>query len=67
MAWAGVDGEINPAFYANKGKIAGQYHAWVQDLLTVMVAIICRKGPDANLDKTKAMFSTPGFIWGKWG
>ena len=45
----------------------GQEHGWVQDALAVTVAMLCRIGLEANLDKTKAIVCTPRSIWGKWG
>ena len=37
MGWAA--GERNLVFYADDGSIAGQYHEWLQDTLTVTVAM----------------------------
>ena len=37
MVWAA--GERNLVFYAYDGRIAGRDHEWVQDALTVTVAI----------------------------
>ena len=31
-----------------------------------MVAVFYRMGLDTNLENTKSMVCTPGFIWGKW-
>ena len=49
------------------GRITGRDHEWVQDTLTVAVAIFWQMGLDTKLDKTKAMVCTHIFIWGKWG
>ena len=57
----------NLVFYADDGSIAGRDHEWVKETLTVMVAIFCKMGPKANINKTKAMVCTPRFIWGKRG
>ena len=62
MSWAA--GEQNLILYADDGQIAGQGHIWVQDTLTVMVAMFWRMGLDTNMDKTKSMVCTTGFIWG---
>ena len=47
LRWA--VGERNLIFYANKGRIAGQDHMWVQDALSVTVAMFCRMGLETNL------------------
>ena len=46
------------------GRIAGRDHEWVQNALTVTVAMFRRMGLETNLEKTKLMVCTPGFIWG---
>ena len=58
---------MNMTVYANGGRIAGQYHEWVQDALSVTVAIYRKMGLETNLNIIKAMVFTPGLIWGKWG
>ena len=60
-------GAMNLVFYEDCGRIAGRNHEWVHDALTVTVAMFWHMGLDTNLDKTKAMVCTPGFIWVKWG
>ena len=65
MGWAA--GERNLVFYADDGRILGQDHEWVQDALSITVAMFCRMGLETNLENTKAMVCTPGFVWGKWG
>ena len=65
MGWAA--GERNLVFYVDDGRIVGQYHEWVQDALTMTVAMFLRMGLETNLEKTKAMVCTPGLIWVKWG
>ena len=62
-----VAGKQNIIFYANDGRIAGRDHVWFQDAMLVMVAIFRRIGLETNLENTKTMVCTPGFIWGKWG
>ena len=54
-------------FYADDNRIAGWEHKWVQDELTVTVAIFRRMGLGSNIKKIKEMVCTPGFTWGKWG
>ena len=61
-AWA-----RNLVFYADDGKIARRNHEWVQDALTVTVAMFWHMGIETKLGKNKAMVCTPGFIWGGWG
>ena len=65
MDWAA--GDRNFVFYVNDGKIAGRDHEWVKDTLTVTVAMFRRMGLKTNLEKTKSVFFTPGFIWGEGG
>ena len=60
-------GERKLFFYADGGRIVGREHGWVHDALAVTVAMLCRIGLEANLEKTKAMVCTPKFIWEKWG
>ena len=57
-AWA-----MNLVFYVDDGRIEGRDHEWVQDALTVMVAMFWRMGLGAKLYRTKVMMCTPGFIW----
>ena len=64
MRWA--YGEIKIVLYVDDGSIEGRDHEWVQDVLTVTVAIFRRVGLGSNLDKTKAVIFTPSFIWGEW-
>ena len=59
-------GERKLVFYANNGMIAGRDHEWVQNILKVTLAMFRRLGLGTNLDKTKSMVCTPGFIWDKW-
>ena len=65
MVWAA--GERNLIFYAENGRIVGRDHIWVQDAMSVTVEIFCRMGLETNLEKTKTMVCTPGFIWEEWG
>ena len=62
-----VGGEKNICFYADDGQIAGRDLIWVQEALTTTVRIFERVGLQKELDKTKAMICTPGFIWGQHG
>ena len=64
LGWAA--GERNMIFYAGNGRIAGKYHKWVQDAVTVTVAMFQRMGLDTKLYNYKTMVCTPGYIWGKW-
>ena len=57
-------GEINLVFYADDGSRIRKEHERVQDALSVMVAMNCRMGLEANIKKTKPMVCTPRFIWG---
>ena len=59
-----VAGKRNLVFYTEDGSIAD--YKWVQDALIMTVAMFLRMGLDANLDKTKSIVFTPGFIYGKW-
>ena len=60
-------GEHNICFYTDGGRISGQDPIWVQSVLTTMVRMFEIVGLQTNLDKTKAMICTPGFIWGQQG
>ena len=60
-------GEHNICLYAYDGRIAGRDLIWVQTVLTTMVIMFERVGLQTNLNKTKAMMSTPGLIRGKQG
>ena len=64
MGWADV--VRNLVFYADDGQIAGRDHIWVQDALTVTLAMFRRVVLENNLKKMKAIICTPGYIWGKW-
>ena len=65
LVWAA--GEQNLIFYADNGRILGREHMWVQDALSLAVAMFHRMELETNLEKTNNMVWTPGFIWGKWG
>ena len=60
MGWAA--GERNLIFYTDNGRIGGRYHTWVQDALAVSVVMFQQMGMETNLDKTKALVCTPGYI-----
>ena len=61
------EGEHNICFYADDGRIAGRYPIWVQTALTTILRMFERVGLQTNLNKTKAMVCTPGFIWVQQG
>ena len=61
------EGEHSICFYADGGRISGRDLIWVQTALTTMVRMFERVGFQTNLNKTKAMICTPGFIWGQQG
>ena len=63
LVWAA--GVRNLVFYVNNGRIAGQYHKWVEDELTVTVAVFHRMGLNTNLEKTKSIVFTACFVWWK--
>ena len=58
LGWAA--GERNMIFYAGNGRIAGKDHKWVQDALTVTVAMFRRMGLDTNLYTWSARQGTYG-------
>ena len=62
-----VAGKRNLVFYVDYDRIAWRDHEWVQDALTVIVAMFRRIGLGDNLEKTKAVVCTTVLIWGKWG
>ena len=64
MGWA--VGDLRLIFYADNDSIGGRDHIWVQDALTVSVAIFQRMVLETNLEKTKSLVFTHGYIWGKW-
>ena len=64
MVWAA--GERNLVFYADDRRVVGRDHIWAQDALMVAVVMFRRVGLETNLEKTKALVCTPGYIWGKW-
>ena len=59
--------EHNILFYVDDGRISGQELIWVQASLTKMVRIFERIGLQTNLNNTKAIICTTGFIWGQQG
>ena len=65
LGWAA--GEQILIFYSDDGRMAEQYHVWDQDAMLVTVAMFRRIGLETNLENTKTMVCTPGFIWGNWG
>ena len=62
-----VGGEHKICFYVDGGRIAGRDPIWVQAALTKMVRMFERFRLKTNLNKTKAVICTPGFIWGQQG
>ena len=65
LVWETV--ESNLIFYAEDSMILGWDNELVQDAILVTVEIFCRMGLEKNINKTKAVVCTPGFIWGEWG
>ena len=64
MGWA--TGERNLVLYLDARKILGRDHIWVQDALTATVEMFSRVGLYTELEETKALVCTPGYIWGMW-
>ena len=62
LGWAA--GERNVIFYADDVRIAGRYHEWVQDALLVTVEMFRSMGLKKNINNSKTMVCTTGFIWG---
>ena len=60
-------GEHNICFYADDGRISGQYPIWVQAALRKIVRIFVRFGLQINLNNTKAEICTPGVHLGTIG
>ena len=60
MVWEA--GARNLVFNVDNGRIAGRDHEWVQDNLTVRLAMFRWMGLETNLEKTKEMVCTLGFI-----
>ena len=60
MVWA--VGERNLVFYADDRRIAGRDPDWVQEALEMTVDMFSRVGLETNLEKTRAMVSTPGLF-----
>ena len=60
-------GASNIVFWVEDGRIAGRDHEWVQNALTVTVEMFRRMELETNMEKTKVMVCTPGFIWGEVG
>ena len=63
MGWA--VGEHNLIFYMYDGSTGGRYHIWVQDALTVSVAMFRQLGLDKKLEKTNTLVCTTGYIYRK--
>ena len=57
MGWEA--GENNLVFYADDGRIVGRDHEWVQDALTVTVAMFRRMGLETNLEKPRRWCAPP--------
>ena len=55
-------GEHKICFYEDDRQIAGRDQIWVEAALTAIVRILERVGLYKNLNNTKAMICTPGFI-----
>ena len=54
-------------FYADDRRIARRDPIWVQTALTTTEGMFDRVGLQKNLNKTKEMICTLGFIWGQQG
>ena len=65
MGWSA--GQRNLVFYAYGGRIAGRDHEWVQDALTMMVAMFQRMGLETNLEKPRQWCVPPGSSRGSVG
>ena len=65
FGWSGR--EHNICFYADDGQISGRDPTWVHAAMTTMVRMFERDSLKTNLDNTKDMICTPGFILGKPG
>ena len=63
MGWEA--GERNLTFYVDNRRIVGRDHTWVQEALVVSVAMLQHMGLETNLEKTKDLVCTSGYIWGK--
>ena len=64
MGW--VAGKRNLLFYADKRRIGGRDHIWVQDAVMVSIAMFRRMGLETNLEKSKSLVYNPSYNWGKW-
>ena len=53
MGWAA--GKRNLIFYVDDRRICGRDHIWVQDALTVLVAMFQPMELETNLDNNKAL------------
>ena len=60
LVW--VAGESNLTFYADDRWIVGRDPDWLQESLVMTVDMFGRVELETNLEKTKAIFCTPGFI-----
>ena len=65
MVWA--VSEHNIVFYVDDGRIVGSNPIWVNMTLTEVVRMFNRVVLLTNLDNTKEIMCTPGFIWGHQG
>ena len=59
-------GMRNLIFYVDDRSIGGRNHIWIQDALTVSLAMFRWMGLEKNLEKTKYLVCTHGYIWGEW-
>ena len=64
MEWAA--GKCNLIFNADDKRISARDHIWLQDALTLSVAMFRQMGLETNLEKTKSLVCTPGYIWREW-
>ena len=67
MGWEA--GARNIVFYADDRRISGWDHKWVQDTLTITIAMFRRMGIDTNLEKPRRWCAPPhssGGTGGSW-
>ena len=64
-AWHGMgwkSGKHNLLFNAEDWSISGRYHIWEQDALKVSVEMLRRMRLEMNLNKTKSLVCSHGYI-----
>ena len=58
-----AEGEHNIIVYEDHIHIVGRNPIWVQTTLMVVIRMFVSVGLITNIGNTKAMVSTPGFVW----